>query len=198
MVNECIVIDEANVANNTWVGGQFEWSSGGAAINATAGNNNRVVGANFASAGEIAINSIGVVIYGSRGATGTETLGGLNVSPLAGDGAVSIDSVMAHAAEVLFKQAGVARWGIVRDTSANLLFNRYNAAGALLGTAAWFEPTAGVFNIGALSAAGVGFFGSGVSTTRPIVTGSRGGNTALASMLSAMATLGLITDNTTP
>lgn len=39
-----------------------------------------------------------------------------------------------------------------------------------------------------------GFFGA-TPTTKPTVTGSRGGNAALASLLSALATLGLITDS---
>ncbi len=42
----------------------------------------------------------------------------------------------------------------------------------------------------------MGFFGSS-GTSRPTVTGSRGGNSALASLLSALNTLGLIADSTT-
>lgn len=41
----------------------------------------------------------------------------------------------------------------------------------------------------------LGFFGSG-GTTQPTVTGSRGANAALASLLSALANLGLIVDST--
>lgn len=44
--------------------------------------------------------------------------------------------------------------------------------------------------------AGLGFFGAALSL-RPTVTGSRGGNAALASLLTQLATLGLITDSTT-
>ena len=42
----------------------------------------------------------------------------------------------------------------------------------------------------------LGFYGAS-AVTKPTVTGSRGGNAALASLLSALASLGLITDNTT-
>jgi hypothetical protein len=42
----------------------------------------------------------------------------------------------------------------------------------------------------------VGFLGA-AAVARPSVTGSRGGNAALASLLAALANLGLITDNTT-
>ena len=54
---------------------------------------------------------------------------------------------------------------------------------AVLSTASW--PT-------------VGFFGTVPLTSRPAVTGSRGGNAALASLLTTLANLGLITDSTTP
>jgi hypothetical protein len=42
----------------------------------------------------------------------------------------------------------------------------------------------------------VGFFGEG-GGTRPVVTGSRGGNAVLTALISHLATLGLIIDNTT-
>lgn len=42
----------------------------------------------------------------------------------------------------------------------------------------------------------VGFYGA-TPVTRPAVTGSRGGNAALASLLTALANLGLITDGST-
>ena len=42
----------------------------------------------------------------------------------------------------------------------------------------------------------VGFFGAG-GVTRPTIAGSRGANAALASLLTALAQLGLVTDNTT-
>lgn len=42
----------------------------------------------------------------------------------------------------------------------------------------------------------LGFYGA-TAATKPAVTGSRGGNAALASLLTALSTLGLITDSTT-
>jgi hypothetical protein len=42
----------------------------------------------------------------------------------------------------------------------------------------------------------IGILGA-TAITRPTVTGSRGGNAALASLLTALASLGLITDSTT-
>lgn len=46
------------------------------------------------------------------------------------------------------------------------------------------------------NATGIGFFGV-TPVARPAVTGSRGGNAALASLLTQLASLGLITDSTT-
>jgi hypothetical protein len=43
----------------------------------------------------------------------------------------------------------------------------------------------------------ISFYGA-PSVAQPVVTGSRGGNAALGSLLTALATLGLIVDNTTP
>lgn len=47
------------------------------------------------------------------------------------------------------------------------------------------------------TAGSLGFFGASGTGTVPDVTGSKGGNTALASLISALASLGLITDSTT-
>lgn len=47
-----------------------------------------------------------------------------------------------------------------------------------------------------VSATGIGFFTS-APVAKPTVTGSRGGNAALASLLTALANLGLITNSTT-
>jgi hypothetical protein len=49
--------------------------------------------------------------------------------------------------------------------------------------------------IGISSSATIGFFGA-AGVSKPTVTGSRGGNAALASLLTALANLGLITDST--
>ena len=48
----------------------------------------------------------------------------------------------------------------------------------------------------ALFGGGLGFYGS-AGATKPTITGSRGGNAALASFLTQMASLGLLTDGTT-
>ncbi|RQV06934.1 hypothetical protein DF047_17090 [Burkholderia cenocepacia] len=188
-----VVIDSAQSANNSWFGGQWQWTA--ASINGTAGNNNRFFGNNFASAGAVVSGSTGIIVYGPK-AIGTEQFGGMLLSPPSGDGAITINSVAANSDDINLQQAGVTRWSIVRDTSANLIINLYNSSGTLVGQPLVIEPSQGVATLSKASISGVGFFGAGVSTTRPTVTGSRGGNAAVASILNALATLGLITDST--
>lgn len=48
----------------------------------------------------------------------------------------------------------------------------------------------------AVSSAGIGFFGT-TGVAKPTITGSRGGNAALADLLTKLATFGLVTDGTT-
>lgn len=58
--------------------------------------------------------------------------------------------------------------------------------------AAPFEATISSANV----ADGVGFFGAALTTTKPTITGSKGGNAALGSLITALANYGLITDST--
>lgn len=150
VVNTCVVIDEANIANNTFVGGQCVWTNGSgpavAAFNATAGNNNRVIGINFASAGTIASNSTGLIIYGSK-SVGVEQFGGLILSPPSGDGAITINSVTGNSDDIVLQQAGVPRWMWQRDTSANLNLVRLNSSGVQVDEPISIEPTQGVATI---------------------------------------------------
>ena len=44
---------------------------------------------------------------------------------------------------------------------------------------------------------GVAFYGHALQATAPVVTGSRGGNAALASLLTGLANTGLIVDSST-
>jgi hypothetical protein len=63
---------------------------------------------------------------------------------------------------------------------------------SLLGTASLNTTVTATLKVSTL----LGFFTAGLQTQQT-VTGSRGGNAALASLLTALATYGLITDSTT-
>lgn len=52
-------------------------------------------------------------------------------------------------------------------------------------------------DVGVSNLNNISFYG-GTGSTQPTITGSRGGNAALASLLTALATLGLIVDSSTP
>lgn len=139
-----VVIDSAQSANNTWIGGQWQWTT--VSINGTAGNNNRFIGNNFASAGSVVSGSTGVIVYGPK-AIGTEEFGGLLLSPPAGDGAITINSVTANSDDIVLQQAGVTRWQLQRDGSTNLNVQRFNSSGVQIDTPLSIEPTQGVTTV---------------------------------------------------
>lgn len=140
------VIDEANVLHNTFIGGQWENLTN--AINATAGSDNRFISPNFAYASPVA-SSVGVRVTNTG--FGSELFGGTVVSPPTGDGISAVDSIAANSAARFFRNAGVNRWGIIRDTSNNLLFNRYNSGGTFVDSPITIEPTAGAVTAGTLN-----------------------------------------------
>lgn len=70
--------------------------------------------------------------------------------------------------------------------------NLYRSAAATLATDNSFTVGATLRHLGTSA----GFYGA-AAVTKPSITGSRGGNAALASLLTSLATLGLITDSTT-
>lgn len=189
------LIDISTATNNTFLGGQ--WDNNVNSINATAGGNNRFVGPNFAFANPVA-GQVGIRVTNSG--YGGETFASVNCAPVgAADAVFSADALATQAASVIFRKAGFNAWGLSRDPSGNLLFNRYNqATSALTDTPAYIEPSAGVFTINKANLPAVGFFGAGVISARPSVTGSRGGEPATsASLRAALVSLGLVSDNTT-
>lgn len=97
--------------------------------------------------------------------------------------------ILNNGAQIQFRDGSdVLRGQIAYEVAApfSITFNTYNSGGAYL-----TSP----FKMSTTSAA-LSFFGA-TPTTKPVVTGSKGGNAALASLITALATLGLITDSTT-
>jgi hypothetical protein len=72
-----------------------------------------------------------------------------------------------------------------------------SAAGIAVSVAATFSATLTAAGGASLAGAGatLGFYGS-AGTTRPVVSGAKGGNAALGSLIGALSALGLITDGT--
>ncbi len=75
--------------------------------------------------------------------------------------------------------------------------NRDGGSVSLEPGAATGSGTAGTVRLCTATTQLLAFYSSGTGTAQQTVTGSRGGNAALASLLTALATLGLIVDNTT-
>jgi len=74
--------------------------------------------------------------------------------------------------------------------------NRVTIAGGGLFTTSYGADLGGAVRVALATSATVGFYGS-TGATQQTVTGSRGGNAALASLLTALASLGLIVNSTT-
>lgn len=118
---------------------------------------------------------------------------------------VVVDGSASGTKQVSFRSAGSLRWLFQSNTSDNIEFLAYNDAGGYVGQAfTIYRSTlqarfhAGVRIDGDLHhrGSGVGFFNT-TPKAKPTVTGSRSDGTALASLLTALASLGLTTDNTT-
>jgi hypothetical protein len=114
---------------------------------------------------------------------------------IAGGGGVSISIDPGPTGGAVLSGAGAGQAGVnIGDTSGSPA----STAGVSIDAVASVKIGAGLstqVEIGNVHTS-VGFLGA-APTARPTVTGSRGGNVALASLLTALASLGLITDNST-
>jgi len=83
VVNTCVLIDSSNANRNTFIGGQFVYTNGTgpavAAINATAGAQNRFIGCNFGGP-TVTSGATGLIVYGTTGAVGQEQFGSLAIT----------------------------------------------------------------------------------------------------------------------
>ena len=219
VVNTCVLIDITTANQNTFIGGQFVWTNNanagiGVAINGTAGGNNRFIGMNLASRGTNAITSgvIGIIIYGGGTAVGTEYFGNAYSLPVSGDAVVGIQPPSGNNGNLYYLStvagSGSLRWGITKNNAtesgsnvgSDLIITRYDDSANAIDNPFYITRSTGVTNIshaelGAGSGGTLGFYGASL-TTKPTVTGAKAGNAALTSLLSTLATLGLITDST--
>jgi hypothetical protein len=155
--------------------------------------------------------NLGGVLYGGdtqvyRSAVKTLTVGGaiiaqsgIGVVPTAG--ADTTNNFLSgnnanYSAMQTGRAAAEAQWAVAN--AANFLFTGVAAGDSLI------RQIAGKLHIGVASGAAelrigdsqLGFFGT-APVAKPTVSGSRGGNAALASLLTALAGLGLLTDSST-
>lgn len=209
--NTCVVIDSASAQRNTWMGGQFVFTNGSgppvAAINATAGAQNKFFNSNFA-AGTLAASGTGVIIYGPT-PLGIEIFAGVAIKPSSGDGDLVLQApASGNAASIVMDTVDSTRWVAGKNNAAetggnvgsDYIISRFDDTGASIDNPLTITRSTGVTNIlrAALAAGGgtLSFYGASLQT-KPTVTGAKGGNAALTSLLTILATLGLLTDSTT-
>jgi len=103
---------------------------------------------------------------------------------------VDTGSTTATEGALLFSDRGGRKWLIGKDSSNHLQIGWNDGANAFSAISAYIDDE------GTPTEALLSFYGA-APAAKPTVTGSKGGNAALASLLTALATLGLITDSTT-
>lgn len=212
VTNTCVVIDGASCSRNTWIGGQFVFNNGSgspvAAINATAGNNNRFIGCNF-GAGTLALNSTGIIVYGAG--VGTEEFGGVTITPTgSADAYLQIGAIAGQGTHILLQVNGLNRWELTGNNAdetggnvgSDFVVTRLDDSGAAIDNPLFMTRSTGVTNI-THAALGVGAGGtlsfySASPATKKTVTGVKAGNTDLTlSILATLVSLGLFTDGST-
>lgn len=206
-VNKCIVIDNAQTARNTFTAPQLVWKTGGCGIDATYGYFNLVINPNFGLPTNKVFGTVGIAIFGNEFSCGTLSVPGLHLRSIITEDIVQqLTPGTNRAAVQQFNAAnGVRRWQVRQDNTAesggnsgsNLNITAYDDSGNVLLDLASFNRASGITTIPRASLTGVGFFGAPIATSPPVITGSRGGNAALTSLLQQLAGLGLITNSTT-
>ncbi len=132
----------------------------------------------------VELNAVGVDVSQSKGLNSTSTTQ---------DSRLSLTDA--------FAQLAFTDNTLTPDASGGVIVGPYDASfghsalAFVTGGSAVYVQVAGVTRIQA-NATGVGFYGV-TPVAKPTVAGSRGGNAALASLLTALANLGLITNSST-
>ena len=113
--------------------------------------------------------------------------------PLIVAGQISSDLATGNNRGLNLKTSGVNKWCVLLDGSENFKVSRHDSGGAELDQPIFIESD-GDMRVG-VTGKTFGFYGSS-GAVKPTITGSRGGNAALADFLTKMAGLGILTDST--
>lgn len=141
---------------------------------------------------------------GNANFTGSQVdLSGVSPSLLIGTYAANNSSLVLDSTNVAGGQSGItfnkvggAQWLLYRPTNDNALYLRDQVGGKMALTFSTGPGVTGLMTVNnALQVMGsVGFYGT-YPVPKPIVSGAKGSNAALASLLTALAAQGLITDS---
>jgi len=119
---------------------------------------------------------------------------------------VNMDSAAGVTRTLRFETAGVERWTIVANATAetganagsDFIIGRWDDAGVSLGTVFTIIRSSGNATFASnLRINGLVGFNNTTPIAKPTVTGSKGANAALTSLLTALSNYGLITDSST-
>lgn len=126
---------------------------------------------------------------------------------------VSINGPANSGRIISFKTAGLQRWTVLANNESetggnvgsNFRIGRWDDAGTALNVVVSIDRATGkttfandvLVTTGFAATGGFGVFQQATVNTRPVVSGSRAGNAALTSLLTALASYGLITNSTT-
>jgi hypothetical protein len=174
-------------------------------------------GANPAASGQLRVPNATVAVAARNAANGADiTVVGTDASNdvLVGDGTNTAQVIVDGASKsaLVVQSAGVTQWqigtrsdntgvtaiyGSVTPSSTNYAL-RSDGSFTILNVASGGTVSINVAGVAVitLTGTGIGFFGSSAAA-KPTVSGSKGGNAALASLMTALAALGLVTDSTT-
>lgn len=154
------------------------------------------------------VQTAGATNYNIYAPTGTthlgvvETEGDLTVGS-AGTGVriITLNGASANARDIQIKSGGVLRWILRVDSTGETGSNAGSDFSILARTdagAANVTPLSIKRSNGAISISNVpiGFYGA-TAVAKQTVTGAKGSNAALGSLMTALSTLGLVTDSTT-
>lgn len=168
-----------SVTNNASVSGTLNVHGAGNALNVD----------NQITCGSVASN--GLVVAGTTGGTSSQ---------------VTLQTTAGNSRTINFNTGSSPRWRITADNGAesggnagtSLVVQRFDDSGTSLGTPVFWTRSTGQTNIASgLAVTGNTGFNGATPIAKPTVTGSKGANAALASLLSALASYGLITDSST-
>lgn len=167
------------------------------------------VGSQFAGpTGTGTISNVAGAYILNQGRTGVANSFGIYIDGQSGSSSINAAIAVVGGAIVFNNgQDGVSDFTVLGDTDANLLFVDVSADAVIVGASATAD-SAKFYVGGKMSTSGeveingdlnhdgsnVGFYAT-APAAKQTVSGSRGGNAALASLLTALATIGLITDS---
>lgn len=166
-VQKCVVIDNAQTAQNTFISNQLVWKSGGYGIDAPYGYNNLFINPNFGlSTGQVN-RSEGITIIGNPNTYGTHYLPSIHARIYGSNNVLHqlTPGTGMQAIQQFNNKDAVCRWQLRQDnspesgsnTGSNLVFSAYSDTGTFLGDPLYFSRANQITTIQRASLQGVGF-----------------------------------------